>query len=168
MTTAPALTGLPRKHAALQLTRDYDWRDDAACREHPEPETWFPVGSSPEALQAEEAAKRVCNRCPVRTDCLDWAMDTGQDTGVWGGVSEYDRADLTGRHQQYRTSPDDRPAWQVIVETRLGEFRRLEAEGLSVWEIGQRMRTNGHTINLVRQALAESQDDRVSEGVKAA
>ncbi|WP_218108640.1 hypothetical protein, partial [Streptomyces sp. EN23] len=61
-----------------------------------------------------------------------------------------------------RTSSDDRPAWQVIVDTRLDEYRELEAAGLSAWEIGQRMRTNAHTINRVREALATEKKQAVS------
>lgn len=79
--------------AALHLTRNYDWRDDAACRQEP-PELFFPVGKSGLSMVQEEQAKAVCRRCPVARDCLDWALQTGQYTGVWGGLSEADRRGL--------------------------------------------------------------------------
>lgn len=151
MTTAPALTGLPTKRAALHLTRDYDWRDDAACREE-DPELFFPVGLSGPALDQEDQAKAVCRRCPSRDLCLQWALETGQESGVWGGLSEWDRGGLLG--QQYRTASDGTPAWKVIVETRRGEYEALAGQGLSGWEIAQRMRTNAQTIIRVRDALA--------------
>lgn len=157
MTIAAELTGRLTTLAA----QTPDWQAQAACRGHDEPETWFPVGSGPEALRMEAAAIQVCMGCPVRAVCLEWALETGQDSGVWGGMSEYDRGDLTGRYQQYRTSPDQRPAWQVIVETRLSEFRALEGEGLSGWEIAQRMRTNAQTISRVREALDQEQGAEV-------
>jgi WhiB family transcriptional regulator, redox-sensing transcriptional regulator len=67
-----------------------DWRHDAACREV-DPELFFPIGNSGPALLQIEEAKQVCHRCPVTEDCLTWAIDTGQDAGVWGGLSEDER-----------------------------------------------------------------------------
>ncbi|MFD8567715.1 WhiB family transcriptional regulator [Streptomyces sp. NPDC057694] len=69
------------------------WWDWAACA-HEDPELFFPVGSTGPALRETEAAKQVCHRCPVVTECLDWAVATGQTTGVWGGTSERERARL--------------------------------------------------------------------------
>jgi WhiB family redox-sensing transcriptional regulator len=36
-------------------------------------------------------AKEVCGQCPVNRDCLDYALETNQDSGIWGGTSEEDR-----------------------------------------------------------------------------
>ncbi|NQU35994.1 MAG: WhiB family transcriptional regulator, partial [Actinobacteria bacterium] len=38
-----------------------------------------------------EEAKRVCRSCTVVDACLQWAMETSQEAGVWGGLSEDDR-----------------------------------------------------------------------------
>jgi WhiB family redox-sensing transcriptional regulator len=43
-----------------------------------------------------EAAKAVCAMCPVRPECLTWALATGQDAGVWGGTSEEERRVMRG------------------------------------------------------------------------
>jgi WhiB family redox-sensing transcriptional regulator len=67
-----------------------DWRDHAACREA-DPELFFPIGNTGPALVQIEQAKRVCRRCPVIGACLHWAVETGQDAGVWGGLSEEER-----------------------------------------------------------------------------
>ncbi|MFD2419261.1 WhiB family transcriptional regulator [Amycolatopsis pigmentata] len=73
-----------------------DWRHDAACRDE-DPELFFPVGSSgPAVLQVAEA-KAVCHRCTVASDCLAWALASGQDAGVWGGMSEDERRALKRR-----------------------------------------------------------------------
>jgi len=40
------------------------------------------------------AAKAICMLCEVRGECLEWAMATGQDAGVWGGLSEDERRAL--------------------------------------------------------------------------
>jgi len=67
-----------------------DWRDDAACR-HLDPELFFPISALGAALPQIEAAKQVCRHCPVRVPCLRWALDTGQDAGIWGGATEQER-----------------------------------------------------------------------------
>jgi WhiB family redox-sensing transcriptional regulator len=61
-----------------------------ACRDQ-DPELFFPIGSSgPAVLQAAQA-KAVCAGCPVRIDCLNYAIESGQAAGVWGGASEEER-----------------------------------------------------------------------------
>src|SRR6185312_6942277 len=59
---------------------------------------FFPVGNSGPALAQIADAKLVCNRCPVTTECLTWALDSGQDAGVWGGMSEDERRALKRRN----------------------------------------------------------------------
>lgn len=62
-----------------------DWRSEGLCTQS-DPDLFFPErgGSSREA-------KRICNDCPVRSMCLDWALNNGERFGVWGGTSERDR-----------------------------------------------------------------------------
>ncbi|MGH2768789.1 MAG: WhiB family transcriptional regulator [Candidatus Methylomirabilales bacterium] len=71
-----------------------DWRHRAACRDIPDPDIFFPIGTSGAALEQIEAAKRICQVCSVRRHCLRWALSTNQDTGIWGGLSEDERRDL--------------------------------------------------------------------------
>jgi WhiB family redox-sensing transcriptional regulator len=73
-----------------------DWRDHAACRGL-DPDLFFPVGTAGPALDQIGRAKRVCARCPVRARCLEWALNSGQETGVWGGTSEDERRVLRRR-----------------------------------------------------------------------
>jgi len=77
------------------------WRDRAACRGE-DPELFFPEGNTAPALRQTEEAKAVCGRCEVAETCLKWAMDSGQDTGVWGGLSEGDRRALKRRRAPLR------------------------------------------------------------------
>ena len=49
-----------------------------------------------------EQAKAVCRRCPVTQSCLDWALRAGQDSGVWGGLSEDERRALKRRQARTR------------------------------------------------------------------
>ena len=67
-----------------------DWRHHAACREV-DPELFFPIGNTGPALLQIDEAKQVCGRCSVQEPCLQWAVDSGQDAGVWGGMSEDER-----------------------------------------------------------------------------
>ena len=73
-----------------------DWRHHAACRDV-DPELFFPIGNTGPALLQIEEAKYVCRRCPVSESCLRWALDSGQDAGVWGGTSEDERRALKRR-----------------------------------------------------------------------
>ncbi|MBN9608608.1 MAG: WhiB family transcriptional regulator [Actinobacteria bacterium 69-20] len=78
-----------------------DWRHRALCRDE-DPELFFPIGNSGPALLQIEQAKAVCARCPVREQCLEFALATGQDAGVWGGLSEDERRSLKRRRARAR------------------------------------------------------------------
>src|SRR6202007_1596399 len=67
-----------------------DWRHHAACRDV-DPELFFPIGNTGPALLQIDEAKQVCRRCKVMEPCLQWALESGQDAGVWGGLSEDER-----------------------------------------------------------------------------
>ncbi len=78
-----------------------DWRHHAACRDE-DPELFFPIGNTGPALLQIEDAKRVCQRCAVVELCLQWALESGQDSGVWGGLSEDERRALKRRSARIR------------------------------------------------------------------
>ena len=74
-----------------------DWRHRAACLNE-EPELFFPKGNSGPAIMQAEEAKHVCRGCDVREQCLMWALETGQEHGIWGGMSEEERRALKRRN----------------------------------------------------------------------
>lgn len=76
----------------------------AACREE-DPDLFFPIGSTGPALVQAEDAKAVCRSCPVRQECLRWALDNGQDAGVWGGLDETERRALKRRSRRQAKGP---------------------------------------------------------------
>lgn len=79
-------------HAPDTLPRPYRWRDEALCRTSgADPELWFPNGTTGPAVAQERDAKAICDRCPVLAACRQWALDTHQQYGVWGGMTEKDR-----------------------------------------------------------------------------
>jgi WhiB family redox-sensing transcriptional regulator len=79
------------------------WWTKAACLDE-DPELFFPNGTTGAALMQIEQAKAVCRRCPVTDECLQWALETNQDAGVWGGMSEDERRSLR-RSRQHRRRP---------------------------------------------------------------
>jgi WhiB family redox-sensing transcriptional regulator len=70
-----------------------EWLRYAACVGE-DPDLFFPVGTEGPALRDTAAAKRVCARCAVSTQCLAFALSSGQTSGVWGGTGEDERAAL--------------------------------------------------------------------------
>ncbi|MFE7675811.1 WhiB family transcriptional regulator [Streptomyces albidoflavus] len=78
-----------------------DWRYSAVCREE-DPELFFPIGNTGPALLQVEEAKAVCRRCPVMEQCRQWALEVGQDDGVWGGLSEDERRAMKRRAARNR------------------------------------------------------------------
>jgi WhiB family redox-sensing transcriptional regulator len=81
--------------AHLAARHDWDWQSLAACRGvdtaifyHPENER------GPTRHRREREAKRICHSCPVVAPCLQWALDTREPYGVWGGLSVEERQAL--------------------------------------------------------------------------
>lgn len=67
-----------------------DWRNQASCR-HTDPDLFFPIGSTGPAVDQIASAKAVCQQCPAMKACLEFALATNQECGVWGGASEDER-----------------------------------------------------------------------------
>lgn len=66
------------------------WRVGAACRDT-DPDLFFPVGQTGPAIAHIANAKAVCETCEVQIECLEYALMTNQDAGIWGGLTEDDR-----------------------------------------------------------------------------
>jgi WhiB family redox-sensing transcriptional regulator len=85
----------------MNKEKTMDWRDSAACLTV-DPELFFPVGNTGPAVDQIEKAKAVCARCTVTEQCLQYALETSQDSGVWGGLSEDERRALKRRAARAR------------------------------------------------------------------
>jgi len=70
-------------------------KDNGLCAQA-DPELFYPQYDSPSFT---EDAIAVCDRCPVRAECLDWALDH-EEQGVWGGTSEATRRSLKRPRQR--------------------------------------------------------------------
>ena len=77
----------------LEVAPPDRWRMRASCRSV-DPDLFFPVGTTGLAVEQIDAAKAVCAACPVTSACLEYALSTNQDSGVWGGTSEEERRAL--------------------------------------------------------------------------
>lgn len=81
----------------IDLDPDLSWRSVASCRDT-NPELFFPIGTTGLAIEQIEAARVVCVRCPAQVPCLEFALATNQDSGVWGATSEEDRRQLRRKY----------------------------------------------------------------------
>lgn len=81
---------------ALINPDEWEWQDRALCAE---------IGGDPffpELGETAEDAKRVCRRCEVRAQCLDFAVREGIAFGVYGGMDERERRTLGPQHLDFR------------------------------------------------------------------
>jgi WhiB family redox-sensing transcriptional regulator len=85
-----------------ETPRKTSWRDRSACHGE-DPDLFAPEGTTGRWVQVIADAKAVCDRCTVRPDCLAWALETRQDHGIYGGLTEDER-----RLQLRRTARDTR------------------------------------------------------------
>lgn len=72
------------------------WREVAACRDT-DPDLFFPVGTTGPAIEQIANAKAVCESCEAKQPCLEYALTTNQDSGIWGGTSEEERRQIRRR-----------------------------------------------------------------------
>jgi WhiB family redox-sensing transcriptional regulator len=86
---------------------DWSWQNAAACRGE-DIGLFFPAdGERPAEREVRERkAEQVCLGCPVRTDCLDYAISRPEKSGTWGGLSEDERA--AERTRRMRKTADRR------------------------------------------------------------
>lgn len=97
------------------------WHLDAICADSAtyDPDLWF---------SDSDEARRICAHCPVRNDCLGYAMDVEQESGnqligVWGGLSPIQRKRL----RQYPDRLDRMRRVRSRTKTRLATVIQLTA-----------------------------------------
>ncbi|MTD58412.1 WhiB family transcriptional regulator [Amycolatopsis pithecellobii] len=78
------------------MSHQGDWQEEAACRDE-DPELFFPVSERGPGARQVAQAKAVCARCPVRAECLQYALDAGLDHGIFGGTTDAERRKLFRR-----------------------------------------------------------------------
>ena len=82
-----------RRQAALLQRPNWGWQDEAACRGREVVLFFGPDGErQPEREIRERKAKAVCAACPVRAECLSYAVSRPEKYGTWGGLNEEERS----------------------------------------------------------------------------
>jgi WhiB family transcriptional regulator, redox-sensing transcriptional regulator len=71
---------------------DTAWRDQAKCQ-NVQVNLFFPDGNGA-AIEEIQAAKSLCESCEARSACLEFALVTNQEAGIWGGTTEAERRRL--------------------------------------------------------------------------
>ncbi len=77
---------------------DTQWMAEGNCRNQP-PSLFFPSDGV-----GVDIAQRVCEGCPVKSPCLEYALRNGIDHGVWGGASERERRRIARRRRAERAA----------------------------------------------------------------
>ncbi len=72
-----------------------DWRARAACSGYPNA-IFFPVSEDTDQ-EAVDRARAICAVCPVSQACLEYALESNQRAGIWGGTTERERKSLRRR-----------------------------------------------------------------------
>lgn len=78
----------PPTHLLPDIPRPPAWMADGLCAET-DPEAFYP-----EKGGSTREGKAVCAGCPVRAECLEYALENRERHGIWGGLSERERRKL--------------------------------------------------------------------------
>jgi WhiB family transcriptional regulator, redox-sensing transcriptional regulator len=93
-----------------------DWREAGACLAA-DPDLFFPVAVGTAADKETTRALRICDGCPVKRQCLDFAMRTGEASGIWGGTTPEERVRvLRARNPRHRRPGHG--AWRETAAAR--------------------------------------------------
>lgn len=65
------------------------WQEHALCAGMPQDGLFF--ASDDQGEKALQLAVQLCRRCPVRCDCLDYALTNREEHGIWGGLTSVER-----------------------------------------------------------------------------
>lgn len=84
------------KRVNVSMGMDTTWMATGNCNNHP-PAVFFPSDGV-----GVEVAKKICATCPVKDQCLEYALDQRIDHGVWGGASERQRRRLLKQRRANR------------------------------------------------------------------
>ena len=91
----------------MNANQSLKWMDRGSCRNFP-PAVFFPQDGA-----GVERARAICAHCPVKSDCLEYALAHHIDHGVWGGCSERERRRIAKRRRLGTQSSQTRLApWQ--------------------------------------------------------
>lgn len=144
---------------AATTPRDPRWSQQAKCGQR-DPELFFPVGQSKQAQKQADSAKAVCTTCPVRAACLEWAVETGQQFGVLGGLTQEERWALIKVTPRSQGQAMDRC---VEAREQILEWRK---KGVSLLRIANELNVDRSVVRAALQRFAR--DDQRQQDLEAA
>ncbi len=74
--------------ARARLLAAHDWMDSAACKTYPTRVFYQELGAGGYCY---DQARTICSSCPVKPECLNYALDINEKEGFWGGASPHER-----------------------------------------------------------------------------
>jgi WhiB family transcriptional regulator, redox-sensing transcriptional regulator len=77
--------------------------DTATCTVT-DPDLFFPPTYGPTHRSTIRAAKALCGRCPVQSECLEHALAAPEEYGIWGGTTPWERSLVAARRRHHRLS----------------------------------------------------------------
>ena len=77
--------------------------ESALCRRE-DPELWFPDNKGRKPKKPPRAVV-ICHSCPIQKECLQYALDEGERYGIWGGLDEAERRQLTRPAKPRKSRP---------------------------------------------------------------
>jgi WhiB family transcriptional regulator, redox-sensing transcriptional regulator len=94
-----------------ELTESPSWTMRALCvlavwKGIASPDAWFPVRGDEASRKTARVAYAICAACPVRAQCLDWAINTRQVHGIWGGMGQHNRRQIINRQRRQENLHD--------------------------------------------------------------
>lgn len=117
-----------------ETPRAADWRDDAQCIQH-DPDLFFPKGYEGPWQLVIAQAKQVCRMCPVIEACNRWAFETRQTHGIWGGLTERERAAVLRRKGvRLHTFDEDRESAERTLKSIYDQHTYTTEDGHLLWE----------------------------------
>ena len=136
--------------ATTKATPDWEY---ALCAQT-DPGIFFPTGKGGQITNAVTQAKGVCSRCPIRKACLEWALETAEPAGVWGGMDEHERRQGLGVVESQMDRCWERREW--IEERR--------AAGVSMTRLAKAM---GVSVPTMVRCIAQFEQERAVSARKA-
>jgi WhiB family redox-sensing transcriptional regulator len=156
---------------------DLGWQKKALCAqpENQDKKEWFFSSSSEERYKA----KNLCFQCPVRKECVQWALENKQIWGVWGGRDEVDlRRALSVNHEgeetRRRRFPNcphcgARPVKLITSEEELpggGRWKVAKIVTCTQCEFSWRSRTSANAVEAYHQDRAKRLEKQEKEKAK--
>ena len=118
----------PISDCSARWTDLLGWMPEGTCQ-HQEEAEYFRSDST----SKQNWAKRICRGCPVRSQCLQWSLETPETSGVWGGLTARERRAVAAiaHDGSWRTEVARKPwcPWCTSRDVSSPEDRRLECNG---------------------------------------